>query len=416
MPVVCRLVRRTVLREVPVDDPKGPLVDAWRVARGGSLSPADRPAVLRPPLLPLGPELQFRFSGGMRSLNDLARREKGTGTLCAQHRAPTEGWSGRSGKWCLSPFLTLAAGRRRNHNLYLLRKVLFRHSERSEKSSRPRHSAKIFRLAQNDRSSQHGFPQQKAIYAMATISESFAVAIQHHQAGRLQVAEHIYRQILQADPNHADAIHLLGLLAYQVGKHAIAVEYIGRAIRLNGNVAAFHNNMGEAYEALGKVPEAAACCRRALKLKPDYAEAHNNLGNALERAGEAGRSGRLLPPGGETQSGLCRGANNLGVALRGQGKLDEAVICCRRAVRVKPDYAEAHNNLGVALRDQGKLDEAVACYRRAVELRPDFAEAHGNLGNALKDQGKLDEAVACYRRALEVKPDFAERTTTWATR
>ena len=69
---------------------------------------------------------------------------------------------------------------------------------------------------------------------MATISEALAIAIQHHQAGRLQAAEQIYRQILQAEPNHADAIHLLGVIAHQVGKHEVAVEYIGRAIGLKG--------------------------------------------------------------------------------------------------------------------------------------------------------------------------------------
>ena len=160
-------------------------------------------------------------------------------------------------------------------------------------------------------------------------------------------------RFLQAEPNHADAIHLLGVVAYQVGKHEIAVEYIGRAIGLKGNAAAFHNNLGEAYRALGKFPEAVACCRRALELKPDYAEAHNNLGNALKE----------------------------------QGKLDEAVACYRRALELKPDYAEAHNNLGIALQGPGKLDEAVACYRRAVELKPDYAEAHNNLGVPCRTRG-----------------------------
>ena len=90
------------------------------------------------------------------------------------------------------------------------------------------------------------------IYVMATIPEALAIAIQHHQAGRLQAAEQIYRQILAVEPNHADAIHLLGVIAYQVGKHEFAVEYIRRAIGLKGNVAAFHNNLGEAYRALAE--------------------------------------------------------------------------------------------------------------------------------------------------------------------
>ena len=72
------------------------------------------------------------------------------------------------------------------------------------------------------------------MHVMATIPEALAIAIQHHQAGRLQAAEQIYRQILAVEPNHADAWHLLGVIAHQVGKHQIAVEYIGRAIGVKG--------------------------------------------------------------------------------------------------------------------------------------------------------------------------------------
>ena len=209
---------------------------------------------------------------------------------------------------------------------------------------------------------------------MATISELLAIAVQHHQGGRLQAAEQIYRQILAVEPNHADAIHLLGVIAHQAGKHEVAVEYIDAGDRLERQCGSLPQQLGEAYRALHRISEAVACYRRALELNPDYAEAHNNLG----------------------------------IALKDQGQLDEAVACCRRALELKPDYAEAHNNLGLALKEQGKLDEAVACYRRALELKPDYAEAHNNLGTAFKDQGKLDEAVACYRRALELKPDYAE--------
>jgi predicted O-linked N-acetylglucosamine transferase (SPINDLY family) len=243
---------------------------------------------------------------------------------------------------------------------------------------------------------------------MATISEALALAIQHHRGGRLQAAEQIYRQILQADPNQADALHLLGLIAHQVGKHEVAVEYIERAIALKGNAAIFHNNLGMAYRALRRIPEAVACYRRALELKPDYVEAHNNLGNALKAPGRLDEAVACYRRALELQPGLAEAHNNLGGVFREQGKVDEAVACCRRALELKPAYAEAHNNLGNALKDQGKPDEAIACYRRALELQPDNAETHSNLANTLRAQGKLDEAVACYRRALELKPGFAE--------
>ncbi len=165
---------------------------------------------------------------------------------------------------------------------------------------------------------------------MATLREALAIALQHHQAGRLDAAEKIYRQILAVEPNHADAIHLLGVLAAQAGNHEAAIEQIGRAIRLQGNVPFYHFNLGEAYRALQRSSEAAACYRRALQLKPDYAEAQSNLGSVLLDLGQP----------------------------------NETVACCRQALQWKPELAEAHNNLGSALKAQGKLDEAVASYRR----------------------------------------------------
>ena len=192
------------------------------------------------------------------------------------------------------------------------------------------------------------------IRVMATISEALAIAIQHHQAGRLQAAEQIYRQILAVEPNHADALHLLGVIASPSGQARGGRRVHSAGDRVEGERGRLPLQPGQCVAGPGKPDEAVACYRRALELKPDYAEAHNNLG----------------------------------VALKDQGKLDEAVACYRRALELKPDYAEAHNNLGTALKDQGKLDEAVACYRRALELKPDYAEAHNNLGTALQGPGE----------------------------
>ena len=101
------------------------------------------------------------------------------------------------------------------------------------------------------------------IICMATIPEAIASAVEHHQAGRLQAAEQIYRQILAVDPNQPDAIHLLGVMAHQLGKPALAVEYIGRAITLKGTDGVFHNNLGNACLDLGRLDEAIACYRCA---------------------------------------------------------------------------------------------------------------------------------------------------------
>jgi len=277
---------------------------------------------------------------------------------------------------------------------------------------------------------------------MTTISDALAIAIQHHQSGRLHAAEQIYRQILQVEPDNADVLHLLGVIAHQVGRldeavacyrralelkpdDVVANNNLGIALRnqgnLNGAVACFrrvrelkpdnaeaHNNLGAALKAQGNSDEAVDCYRRALELKPDYAEAYNNLGNALKNQAKLDEAVACYLRALELKPDYAEVHNNLGNTLCALGKLHEAVACYRRALELKPAYAETHHNLGVALRDQGKLNEAVACFRRALELKPDYADANSNLGIALRHQGKTDEAVACFRRALELKPDNAD--------
>jgi protein O-GlcNAc transferase len=242
---------------------------------------------------------------------------------------------------------------------------------------------------------------------MATISEAIAIAIQHHRDGRLRAAEEIYRQILQVEPTHADALHLLGIVNAQAGNHQIAVEYIERALKVRPLWAEAQANLGNALRELGKPDDAVRFLQCALQLKPNYAEAQNNLGNAFEDLGKPDEALACYCRALELKPDFAEAHSNLGNALKNHGDLDEALACYRRAVQLKPDYAAAHYNLGVALSELGKLDEALACYRQTLELKPDYAEAHNNLGNAFKDQMNLDEALASYRRALELRPDYA---------
>ena len=222
------------------------------------------------------------------------------------------------------------------------------------------------------------------------------------------MAGQIYRQILAVEPNHPDALHLLGLIAHQMGKHEIAAEHINRAIAINGFEVAYHCNLGAVLQAQGKLEEAAACFRRALELKPDHAEAHYNLGNAYKASQELDQAVVCYRRALELRPDYVEALNNLGGILQAQKKFEESAATLRRTVELRPDFVAAHFNLGVALRWQGKVQDAIQSFRRAVELAPDYAEAHSDMGAALAQQGKLDEALRCLRRAVELKPDSAD--------
>jgi predicted O-linked N-acetylglucosamine transferase (SPINDLY family) len=178
---------------------------------------------------------------------------------------------------------------------------------------------------------------------------AFALALEHHRAGRLADAERSYREILQLEPEHADSLHLLGVIALQTGNLKSALTLVQRAVALRPDAPASRNNLGQVLARLGNHDEAARSYEAAIGLDPGYAEACNNLGYV-----------RHL-----------------------QDRLPEAEALYIRAIDLDPAYAEPHTNRGNLLKDRGEIDAAIACYRRAIELRPDLPALHSNLLLAL---------------------------------
>lgn len=241
-----------------------------------------------------------------------------------------------------------------------------------------------------------------------TVQQALSLALQHHQAGRLRDAEALYRHILALEPGHPEALHNLGVIAYQVGRHELAIDWLQKAIAVNPQDPGRHFNLGEACRAMNRLDDAIACYRHALELQPSYPEAQNSLGTALaglERREEAVAAFRRAL---ELRPNYPDAYNKLAITLAAQGRLDEAIATFRQALEIAPEYPETHINLGNALNACGQPEAAVASLRRALQIQPDLLAAHYNLGNTLRDQGHLDEAAACYRHVLKLNPRFPD--------
>lgn len=266
-------------------------------------------------------------------------------------------------------------------------------------------------------------------------------AFTYHQNGDLKRAEPLYREILNAAPDHPEALHLLGFLGYQTGRNDMAADLIKAAIRISPQNPDYHNDLGQVLHDLGQLDEAVGCYRQAIAINPGFSAAHNYLGNAYLDLGriapaiESYREAIRLAPR------YAEACNNLGIALQKADQTDQAIDAYRQAVDIAPDYYEAYHNLGNLLHDRGKLDQALDCYRKmiaiapartnaysnmgnifldrgqfdqaishyrkAIEINPQHVLSHNNLGNALQEQGQLDQAIASYRTAVELRPEFA---------
>ena len=238
--------------------------------------------------------------------------------------------------------------------------------------------------------------------------DAFQTALEHHRAGRLAEAEAVYRQILAVDPNDADVLHLLGVIANQTGRYDEAIDLIARAIGLDPDNSEAHFNLGNALADRGAFDRAIASYEKAIQLAGDYAEAQLNLGGVLLKTGRLDEAIASLKRAIQLKPDYAKAYFNLGSALAENDRQDEAIAAYRRAVELKPEFAEAHCFLGIGLMKQGQLDEAIAAYRQAIRVKPDYAAAYNNLGNALKDKGQLIDAVHSLRQAVRLKPDLAE--------
>lgn len=242
--------------------------------------------------------------------------------------------------------------------------------------------------------------------AAAEIVASFAQALRLHQAGDLAKAEDLYRRVLAGDAQHSDALHMLGVAAYQQGRGAEALETIGRAIATNPRIAAYHSNLGHVLKQLGRLEAAVVAYEAAIRLQPSLAEAHANLGNALKKLGRLDDALAAFDAALRIKPDDVETLRNRGIALTELGRLEDAVAAFATVLRRKPDFADAHYSLAVALKYLMRLEEAAAACDAALRLKPNDAHAHTTLAMICLEEGRYGEVAAHLERALAANPDY----------
>jgi Tfp pilus assembly protein PilF/SAM-dependent methyltransferase len=224
-----------------------------------------------------------------------------------------------------------------------------------------------------------------------------------HQAGRLADAKARYDRILAADPRHGPTLHMVGLMAYQVGQNDVAVDILSRAAQRDGASAALHSNLGLALRAQGKVAEAAASFRRALALNPDAAETHSNLGNVLMEQGHVTAAANSYARAVALNPGLAALHANLGDALWAQGKLEEAEASHSRALALEPGNADTLKSLALLALARGDAGLAMRRIHEAV-LRDDSPRSHrifADIVQGLSWESDDDGVRALLTRAID---------------
>jgi protein O-GlcNAc transferase len=229
-------------------------------------------------------------------------------------------------------------------------------------------------------------------------------AIEHLQAGNLQKAERMFKDILKVQPDNVSALHFLGVIYYQQKNHDSSIEYIKRALQFGPDYVDAYNNLGIVLQEVDRLDEAIMCYQKALELRPYFDRAHYNLGTALKEKGlinDAIYSYRKALEANPISADAC---TDLGNILLQKGQDDEAIDCFHRTIQFDPNYIQAYYGLASALVGKWQLGEAINVCNRLLQLNPNDVLAYYILGSALTQQGKSDEAVATYDKAISLNP------------
>ena len=220
---------------------------------------------------------------------------------------------------------------------------------------------------------------------------TFQEAVRLHGAGRLREAEGLYRQILQREPDNAEAMHHLGLVGHQVGQHAAALDMMRRSITLKPNVSFFHKNLGAVLQAMGQFKDAAAAYEQGIRLAPNDASGHHALGVVLEKLHEYERAKEAYGRAVQLDPRHAPSYFNLGVIAEYHGEYEASLRMLEKAIELKPDYALARTSRAAALLRLGRFENGWREYEwrwRLPQFKTDLPDPARPVWNGEALQGK----------------------------
>jgi tetratricopeptide (TPR) repeat protein len=237
---------------------------------------------------------------------------------------------------------------------------------------------------------------------------ALATAMSYHQAGRLDVAEPIYRALLRRDPDDSKTLHLQGLLLVDRGDLAQSIALISRSLALQPNTPTALADLARAQCAANAAEEAAASARKAIALDPTLTDAHVQLGTALMMALDFTAAADVLRHAAAQDPGSVEARVALAAALTKGQDAHGAVEARRSALALRPNDSELIVDLAASLCDLDRFTEALALFRRALVTVPNHPRAQCSIAQVLLRTNDAVGGIAVCEQALAAMPDRAD--------
>ena len=260
-----------------------------------------------------------------------------------------------------------------------------------------------------------------------TLDDTQQMSIEIQSGYDVEEARVQYTAILNTDPNHPEANHNMGVLAFREGNKEVALEFFETALAADSTVGQIWLSYIDVLIDLNRTADAQSAFDLA-KSKGIEDEDVSHLEKKLFNASKSidppaeqlqviiniysqGQFQKALLESSQTLQSFPKSAvlyNILGASNSGLMQFDAAIENFEQALKINPGYDEAYNNIGIALSQKGDFEQSIESFVKAIKINPAYAEAYNNMGNAQSNQGDYVSASRSFREALEIKPDYAE--------
>jgi cytochrome c-type biogenesis protein CcmH/NrfG len=172
------------------------------------------------------------------------------------------------------------------------------------------------------------------------LTANFKKATELTQAGQLDQAEVLYKEILVKHPS----------------------------------VPEVHYNLGYVYAQKKDWPSAEGAYLKAIELRPNYGEAYTALSRVYSNSGQQAKATEILAKAAAENQGDPKVQFGVAVDLFNQGKADEAAAAFQKVLGLDPNHAESYYFLGSLAVQQNKIPEAVTHLEKYLSMKPTNAQ------------------------------------------
>ena len=241
--------------------------------------------------------------------------------------------------------------------------------------------------------------------AMIAEGEALARALAAGNSGNLGEAERIVGDILSKNPQHLEALQLLGVLLLGQNRPGEAVAPLKEAAR-NGANPELETHLAVALGKAGRPEDALKWLYRAIERRPVYVRAFQELGNLLHAMRRYAEAETVLKCGLEAAPTVPGLSLALGAIYIDRADSAGAKVAFARVLSIVPGNPDALIGFGIALQYEGEFARAAERFRRILASDPAHHRARVNLGLCLIELGQVNDGIACLRATVQAAPHF----------